>query len=121
MYRWLENSLDNGISEADFWNMTIAELQRAFESKKRVEKLRATEKASFDYILADLIGKSIGRLLSSANSMPDISEVYPTLFDSKEIAEKKQENKDKLSALRFIQFAQSFNNKFKSKVEAKNE
>ena len=45
--------------------------------------------------------------------MPDISEVYPTLFDSKEIEEKKQENKNKLSALRFKQFADSFNSKFK--------
>lgn len=91
--------------------MTIAELSRAMESKKRIEKQRLQEKASFDYKLADMIGKSISRLYSSANTMPDIAEVYPTLFDSVEIAEQKQARKDELSALRFMQFAQSHNKK----------
>ena len=93
--------------------MTLSELTRAIESKKRVDKVRLQEKATFDYTLANLIGKSISRIYSSSNKMPDISEVYPTLFDSKEIEEKKQENKNKLSALRFKQFADSFNSKFK--------
>lgn len=119
MFKWLENALDNGISEQDFWNMTIGELQRAFQSKRRVEKLRATEQASFDYILADLVAKSISRIVSSSATMPEIGEVYPTLFDSKEIQEKKQEKKNELSALRFKQFAQSFNAKFKKGEEAK--
>ena len=113
IYKWLDNALDYGISENEFWNMTLSELTRAIESKKRVDKVRLQEKANFDYILANLIGKSISRIYSSSNKMPDISEVYPTLFDSKEIEEKKQENKNKLSALRFKQFADSFNSKFK--------
>lgn len=70
-------------------------------------------------MLADLIGKSVGRIYNSANVMPDISEVYPSLFDSVEIQEKKQENKDELSALRFKLFAESFNKKFEDKGEAK--
>ena len=113
IYKWLDNALDYGISENDFWNMTLSELTRAIESKKRIDKARLQEKATFDYTLANLIGKSISRIYSSSNKMPDISEVYPTLFDSKEIEEKKQENKNKLSALRFKQFADSFNSKFK--------
>ena len=113
IYKWLDNALDYGISENEFWNMTLSELTRAIESKKRVDKVRLQEKANFHYILANLIGKSISRIYSSSNKMPDISEVYPTLFDSKEIEEKKQENKNKLSALRFKQFADSFNSKFK--------
>lgn len=101
--------------------MTIAELQRAFNSKQRVELLRAKEKASFDYILADLVGRSIGRLLHSSVTIPEISSIYPSLFDSVEIEEKKQEKKDELSALRFKQFAQSYNTKFKNREEAKSE
>ena len=100
--------------------MTIGELQIAFESKKRLHMLQAKEKASYDYILADLIGRSIGRLLSSSNKMPEISEVYPSLFDSQEIAEKKQEKKDELSVLRFKQFAQSHNEKFKKEEQKLN-
>lgn len=70
-------------------------------------------------MLADLIGKSISRIYNSANKFPDISEEYPSLFDSIEIQEKKQERKDELSALRFKLFAESFNKKFDEKEEAK--
>ena len=77
------------------------------------------DKATFDYLLADLIGKSVSRIYNSSNKLPDISEQYPSLFDSIEIQEKKQERKDELSALRFKLFAESFNKKFDEKEEAK--
>ena len=96
--------------------MTLAELIRAIESKKRVEKEKAKEKASFDYILADMIGRSVSRIYSSAATLPTLAEVYPTLFDSEEIEEKKQAQKDELSALRFKQFANSFNKRIKKEV-----
>ena len=112
MYQWLEISLDYGISEYDFWNMTIAELIRAIESKKRIEKEKAKEQAAFNYILADLIGHSISRIYSSSATMPKLEEAYSALFDSAEIEEKQQEKKDELSVLRFKQFAQNFNKKF---------
>ena len=107
-----------GIAEFDFWNMTIAELTRAFNSKLRMEKKHAQEQATYDYILADLIGRSISRVYSSSAKMPDISEAYPTLFDSQEIAEKKQEQKAKLSALRFKQYADFHNKKHKGGGES---
>lgn len=93
--------------------MTIGELERAISSRRRVMKTKAQEQASFDYILADLIGRSMGRFYSSSNSMPELGAVYPSLFDSKEIQQKKQEQKAELSALRFRQFAQSYNARFK--------
>lgn len=101
--------------------MTLAELERLFESKKRVLISQQKEKAMFDYTLADLIGRSVSRIYNSSNTMPEISEVYPTLFDSKEIEEKKQAKKDELSALRFKQFADSFNSKFKKKQKTHEE
>lgn len=112
MEQWLENALDYGITEAEFWNMTIGELDRAIRSKQRVYKVEAQERATFDYALANLIGKSIARLYSSTATLPDISEVYPTLFDSEELKQKKQELQAELSALRFKQFANSFNTRF---------
>ena len=96
--------------------MTIAELDRLIESKKRIQKREQQDKASFDYILADLIGRSMARLYSSSARMPEISAAYPTLFDSEEIQEKKQEKKDELSALRFKQFAQAYNKRFDKEV-----
>lgn len=117
IYRWLDSALDYGISEFDFWNMTLAEINRAVESKKRIQKQQAQERANFDYIQADLIGRSISRVYNSANKMPDISAVYPSLFDSKEIEEQKAHKKLELSALRFKQFAQSYNTKYKEVVK----
>lgn len=92
--------------------MTLAEVERAVEAKQKKRKLEAQERAAYDYILAELIGRSIGRLYSSANKYPEISEVYPALFNDKEIAETKQQKINELSALRFKHFAQSYNKRF---------
>jgi hypothetical protein len=116
--KWLDSALDMGISEYEFWEMTLAELTRAMQSKNRVKKMQAQEQATFDYILADLIGRSIGRIYSSSTTIPEISAVYPSLFDSKDIEEKKAEKKAELSALRFKQFANSFNAKYKGGAKA---
>ena len=99
--------------------MTLAELTRAFLSHNREAKRKAQEKASFDYALADLIGRSVGRLYNKNASMPEISEMYPTLFDSQAILQKKQEKKAELSVLRFKQFAQSYNQKYKEAAKDK--
>lgn len=96
--------------------MTIAELERLIESKKRIQKREQQDKAAFDYILADLMGRSYARIYSSSARMPEISAAYPTLFDSEEIQEQKQLRKDELSALRFKQFAQAYNNKLAKEV-----
>lgn len=72
----------------------------------------AREKASADYILAELIGRSVARIYNSSNKMPEISEVYPNLFSSAEVEEKKKAKKAELSALRFKQFANTYNKKF---------
>lgn len=99
--------------------MTIGEVERAVESKKRVEKAKMQDRATLDYILSDLIGRSIARLYSSSATMPEIHDVYNNLFDEKEIEEKKQEKTLELSALRFKQFAQSYNNKYKEVAKDK--
>ena len=92
--------------------MTIAELKRAVESKKRIQELNTREKATFDYLQADLIGRSIARVYSSSNKLPTLAEAYPSLFSAEEIAEKLQEKREQLSVLRFKQFAQSYNKNF---------
>lgn len=93
--------------------MTLPEVLRAVESRKRVQEAEAKERATFDYILADLIGRSVARIHSSANHYPTLAEAYPDLFNSAEVEETVQARKDELSALRFKQFVNAHNNKFK--------
>jgi len=93
--------------------MTIAELIRAVESKKRQQLEQYKEKAHFDYVLADMIGRSISRLYSSNAQYPTIADAYPSLFNSEEIEEQMAAKQDELSALRLRQFAQLYNNKHK--------
>jgi hypothetical protein len=93
--------------------MTLAEVNRAANSKIRMAKIEDKKKASFDYILADLIGRSVSRVYSSSGKMPTLSEAYPSLFDKAEEEQKLQEKKAELSILRFKQFANSYNKRFK--------
>lgn len=112
VFKWLNTALDYDISEWEFWDMTLSELERAIASKQRMEQRRAQERASFNYVLADLIGRSVGRIYSKDGKYPEIYEAYPSLFSQEEIESKKQERKDEASALRFRQFAAAFNSKF---------
>ena len=118
-YKWLEIALDYGIDETNYWNMTLAEVIRSIESKKRQQKLQAQERASYDYILADLIGRSVSRIYSNSTRLPQIYEVYPTLFDGVEMEEQKQQKQMELSAIRFKLFAQSYNKKHTTEVAKK--
>lgn len=116
----LNNALDYGISEHDFWNMTFAELDRLVASKKRMEKYEAKEKATYDYILAALIGRAFAAGMDSKATFPEIYEVYPSLFDN-DRERQKQEQRIQLSALRFKQFAHSYNNRHKEVANKINE
>lgn len=100
--------------------MSLAEVNRAIQSKQRVMKANQKQQAIFDYTLADLIGRSIARIHNSNATMPSLAAAYPSLFDVVEEQEKIQEQKNELSALRFKLFAQSYNKNFKEVLE-KNE
>lgn len=93
--------------------MTLAEVTRAIESKRRTHKKELQEKAQMDYILADAIGRSVNRVYGS--NFPSLLEMYPFLFEDKKEDFKRQEEERRaeLSAIRFKQFANSFNKRFK--------
>lgn len=100
--------------------MSIEEIEREITIYVKKEKLRLQEKATFDYKLADLIGKSISRLYSSSAKMPELNEAYPTIFEAEKIQEQRQAKKAELSALRFKLFADSYNKRFEE-VSNRNE
>lgn len=93
--------------------MTFAEINRAIESKNRLKEEEERRKATYDYILADLIGRSVSRIYNSSNNLPALHEAYPSLFDKEAEADRIQQQKDELSAARFRQFAQITNKRFK--------
>lgn len=109
----LDNALDWGLSEEEFWNMTIGELDRYVSSRQRQEKHKLKERATMDYTHALLIGRAV-KGSDEEHPFPDLYEVYPQLFfeEVKQKEERESELRAELSAIRFIQFAESFNSKF---------
>lgn len=109
----LDNALDCGLSEKEFWEMTLGELDRYVSSKQRQEEYRLKERATMDYTQALLIGRAM-RGSDEENPFPELYEVYPNLF-LKELEKREAEKEEllaQMSAIRFIQFAESFNSKF---------
>lgn len=109
----LDNALDYGVSEQEFWDMTIGELDRLVSSRQRTEKYRLKEKATMDYTLALLIGRAV-RGGDEEHPFPELYEIYPDLFfdNAEKRRQEKEDRQAELSAIRFIQFAESFNSKF---------
>ena len=97
--------------------MTPGEVNRAIEARNRVARFELQERASMDYILAQLIVKGVGITLGDKSSYPTLEEVYPSLFEDQKQKQEEiiQQKKTDLSVLRFKQFAQSYNNRFKNK------
>ena len=96
--------------------MTIAELNRKLESYRRLEKIRAKEKATFDYSLATLIGRAFGA--SEQHPFPDIFTAYPAIFEDeiKKAEEDYSARQAELAKIRFLQFAESHNRKHNRKL-----
>lgn len=97
--------------------MTLAEVKRYTDGAT----WRLKSKAQFDYVLANLIGVSVSRVVSSEAEFPSIEKVYPHLFEE-EMAEakKKQIEEDTIitnSKNRFLEFALKHNARMKAQKE----
>lgn len=106
----LNNALDIGIKENEFWDMTLAEVNRAFDSYKRVKLAEAKQQATMDYMLAQVISLGVSRAFNGGDDFPAIEEIYPSLFQERVI--EAQKAKEELSILRFKQFANQHNKKY---------
>lgn len=93
--------------------MTIGEVGRLVESKQRIYKRELKQKATFDYRLAELIGRSIARIYSSSQEMPNIADVYPSLFEKEEIEEKMEEKRIEVFSQKLKQFAKIHNSQYR--------
>ena len=93
--------------------MTLAEVKRRVESFRRVKLNDMKQQAQFDYILADAIGRSVARIYGGGAKYPSLYEMYPTLFSDEEYKRQEEERINELSAIRFKQFADNYNKRFK--------
>lgn len=110
----LQPTLNLGLAESDFWEMTPGEIQRYNEGAL----WRLKSKAQFDYMLANLIGISSARMMSNDVKFPTLEEAYPNLFEIKPDAVKAQEEEElriQNSTNRFLEFAMKHNAKRRDK------
>jgi hypothetical protein len=94
--------------------MTVAEVERYTEGAV----WRMKSKAQFDYMLADMIGVSVARLIGGDKvKYPKIEEVYPSLFNDDIKAEDNVEDRTEASVNNFMEFALQLNAKRREGVE----
>lgn len=110
----LDVAVKLGIKEFDFWEMTMAEVQRELEAIQFRKEIPNKDKAYFDYMQAQLIAIGIGCSINGGE-FPKIQEVYSSLFVVNE--EALQAEKDEISAIRFRQFAELHNKQLNSEVK----
>lgn len=101
----LQPSINLGLSESDFWEMTVAEVERYLDGAL----WRMRTKAQYDYSLANLIGVSIARVISKDVSFPAIEEVYSNLFERKEEEKPIEQDLTQKSVNNFLAAAMAIN------------
>ena len=76
-----DKALECGMDEDKFWNSTYGEVIRyiiAYNNKLKYD-IKMSLRAS--HLTADLVGISVARLLNSEVKYPEITEMYPELFE----------------------------------------
>ena len=105
IYKLLQPSINLGLEESKFWEMTVAEVERWQEGAV----FRLKSKAQFDYILADLIAASVSRMMSNYIEYPAIEDAYPNLFEKEKEEHDKEAEIAQNNINRFMEFALKHN------------
>jgi hypothetical protein len=108
--RLLIRCLEAGITEEFFWNSTYGEMLRYMKAYSNRLHRERQDRAFFDYQLSNLIGISVSRLFSSDSSLPDISDVYPGIFEPPSEEELMTQEIMKMKA-RMIEYTEQHNAK----------
>ena len=113
--RLLQPAINVGLSEFDFWNMTVSEIERYLKGAS----WRYKTQAQMDYTLATLIGNAVSCVFGGGDMLA-IEEAYPSLFEI-ELQEKQTaieaEKKMMNSVNNFLEFAKRHNSKTVKGVE----
>ena len=88
---YLLGCLQLGLTEREFNSMTMAEVKRWIDAHEKCRIRELKEQAMISYISVDLIGVSVGRLLSKDVSYPQFTEAFASLFSEEEIKQIEEE------------------------------
>lgn len=111
----LQPAINVGLSEFDFWTMTVAEVERYLQGAVWRHKTQA----QFDYTLANVIARNVGCILGGGDIL-SIEEVYPDLFQKEEPTQEEQIDKQTANSVNnFLEFARKHNSKITKGVEQK--
>lgn len=102
-----------GMTEEDFYNSTIKQINRYVESYNKQQENQLQEKAYFDYQLANLIGLSVARLLSKDAKYPTFEKAYPFINKNAK-AEVDEDWEMEVQHNKLREWAEQINKKFKA-------
>jgi hypothetical protein len=110
-----------GLSRQEFFNSTLKEVTQYVEAYKKQQQNKLEEQAYFDWMLANLIGNSVARLMSKDAKFPKLEEAYPFVKDSKPqqpVDDKGLTSEEKQASLAITEWAMAMQRK-KEKAKAK--
>ena len=97
-----KGALIAGVSETDFWDMTVGEAVRACDAFME----RRRDSAYFAYTNAMTVGLFVGSMFSPRQP-PKLHDIFPDLFEEDE--EREEEARTDASVANFMKFADYFN------------
>ncbi len=112
--------LSIGLSRQEFYNSTLKEVTQYVEAYKKQQDNKLQEQAYFDWQLANLIGISVGRLLSKETKFPKLEEAYPFINgteDKPKLDENKLTSEERQISAQLTEWAYAMRDKQKRKKE----
>ena len=113
-----------GLTEEQFYHLTIGEIRRLAESYYLNQRERLKEQAEMDYIQARVIASNVSSILSDKNKPPLLEEVYGHLFTEDEIEkmktsreEQRQERTRQELEANMLSWVEMMNTKIKNQTE----
>ena len=110
-----------GLSRQEFFNSTLKEVTQYVEAYNKQQQSKLEEQAYFDWMLANLIGSSVARLMSKDAKFPKLEEAYPFVKDNKQqqpVDDKGLTSEEKQASLAITEWAMAMQRK-KEKAKAK--
>lgn len=97
--------MDCGLTENEFWSMSLDEVIRFMQSYSRKKSIQQKEVLTYLHTLADLAGISMVRFHKQGFEFPSREKVWPDIF----IDDAYKERVKRDSAQRFLAFAHAYN------------
>lgn len=89
--RYLEECLQHGLTEEQFYSMTLGEIKRYGAAIEPMKRQHLQDQSLMDYIQAHLIALNVGKIISSKQEVPDREEIYSFLYTKEELQKLKEE------------------------------